>query len=77
MTLIAEVFPKLRTSKNMVTSMSKKSRFRGFFEKQHGKRAQICCNLKDSNFTIFLINVKAINLQKGSVSDMENLKTVF
>ena len=40
MTLIAEVFPKLRTSKNMVTSMSKKSRFEGSFAKQHGKRAQ-------------------------------------
>ena len=37
MTLIAEVFPKLRTPKNMVTSMSKKSRFKGFFGKQHGK----------------------------------------
>ena len=40
MTLIVEVFPKLRTPKNMVTSMSKKSRFKGSFGKQHGKRAQ-------------------------------------
>ena len=40
MTLIAEVFPKLRTPKNMVTSMYKKSRFKGFFGKQHGKRLQ-------------------------------------
>ena len=40
MTLIAEVFPKLRTPKNMVTSMSIKSRFKGSFIKQHGKRAQ-------------------------------------
>ena len=40
MTLIAEVFPKLRTPKNMVTSMSKKSRFKGSFGKKHGKRAQ-------------------------------------
>ena len=39
-TLIAEVFPKLRTPKNMVTSMSKKSRFKRSFGKQHGKRAQ-------------------------------------
>ena len=38
--LIAEVFPKLRTPKNMVTSMSKKSRFKGSLAKQHGKRAQ-------------------------------------
>ena len=40
MTLIPEVIPKLPTPKNMVTSMSKKSRFKGFFVKQHGKRAQ-------------------------------------
>ena len=40
MTLIAKVFPKLGTPKNMVTSMSKKSRFKGSFGKQHGKRAQ-------------------------------------
>ena len=40
MTLIAEVIPKLQTPKNMVTSMSKKSRFKGSFGRQHGKRAQ-------------------------------------
>ena len=39
MTLIAGVFPKLRTPKNMVRSMPKKSRFRGSVEKQHGKWA--------------------------------------
>ena len=40
MTLIADLFPKLRTPKKMVTSMSKKSHFKGSFGKQHGKRAQ-------------------------------------
>ena len=40
MTLIADVFPKLRSPKNLVRSMSKKSRFQGSFRKQHGKRAQ-------------------------------------
>ena len=40
MTLTTEVFPKLRTPKNVVTSTSKKSCFRGTFEKQHGKRAE-------------------------------------
>ena len=40
MSLIAEVFPKLRTPKNMVTSMSETSRFKGSFGKQHGKRPQ-------------------------------------
>ena len=40
MTPIADVFAKLRTLKNLVRSMSKKSCFRGSFEKQHGKCAQ-------------------------------------
>ena len=40
MTLIADVFAKLRTQKNLVRSMSKKSRFKGSFKKQHGKCAQ-------------------------------------
>ena len=40
MTLTAEVFPKLWTRKNLVGSMSKKTRFKGTFGKQHGKRAQ-------------------------------------
>ena len=40
MTLIAEVFPKLRSPKNKVRSMSIKSRFKGSFKKQHGKCAK-------------------------------------
>ena len=41
MTLIADSLPKLRTPKNVATYMSKKSRFKGPFDRQHGKRAQI------------------------------------
>ena len=40
MSLIADVFPKLRTQKNLVWSMPKKYRFKGSFKKQHGKLAQ-------------------------------------
>ena len=40
MTLIADVYPKLRVPKNMVRSMSKKSGLRRPFKKQHGKRPQ-------------------------------------
>ena len=40
MTLLADVFPKLETPKNLVRPMSKEGIFRGPFEKQHGKRAQ-------------------------------------
>ena len=40
-TLIAEVFPKLRAPTNMVKSISKRSGFWGSFGKQHRKRAKI------------------------------------
>ena len=40
MTFIADLFAKLRTPKNVVTYMSKKSRFKGPFDWQHGKRVQ-------------------------------------
>ena len=39
MTLIADVFRKLMTPKNMVRSMPKKYRLGGCVEKQHGKCA--------------------------------------
>ena len=41
MTLIADVFPILRTQRNLVRSMPKKSRFKGSFRKQHDKLTQI------------------------------------
>ena len=37
MTLIADSFPKLRTPKNVVRHISKKSRFKGPFDRQHVK----------------------------------------
>ena len=40
MTLRADLFPKLRTPENAVRYMSKKSSFKGPFDRQHGKRAQ-------------------------------------
>ena len=40
MTLIADFFPKLRTPKNVVRYISKKSRFKGPFDGQHGKWVQ-------------------------------------
>ena len=40
MSLIADVFLKLRTPKNVVRYMSKKSGFQGPFDRQHGKRVQ-------------------------------------
>ena len=40
MTLFADVFPELRTQKNLVRSMRKKYGLKGSFKKQHGKCAQ-------------------------------------
>ena len=40
MTLIADLFPKSRTQENVIRYMSKKSRFKGPFDRQHGKRVQ-------------------------------------
>ena len=40
MTLIADLFPKLGIPENVVRYMSKKSRFKGPFDRQHGKRFQ-------------------------------------
>ena len=60
MTLIADVFPKLRTPKNIGRSMPKKARFRGSYKKQHGKRAQTLFKIEGHFFTIF-INHWAVN----------------
>ena len=40
MTLIADFFPKLRTRENVARYMSKKSRFKGPFDNEDGKRIQ-------------------------------------
>ena len=40
MTFIADIFAKLRTPKNVVRYLSKKSRFKGLIDRQHGKRVQ-------------------------------------
>ena len=40
MTFIADLFPKLRTPKNVVRYLYQKSRFKGPFDRQHSKRVQ-------------------------------------
>ena len=40
MTLIADLFPKLRTPENVVRYMSKDSRYKGPFDRQHGRLVQ-------------------------------------
>ena len=40
MTFIADLFPKLRTPKNVVRYLFEKSRLKGPFDRQHGQRVQ-------------------------------------
>ena len=41
MTLIADLFLKLRTPENVVRYMSRNAGFKGFFERQHGNLVQL------------------------------------
>ena len=49
MSLIADFLPKLRTPKNVVRYMCKKSRFKGPFDRQHGKRVQTLLRSEQQN----------------------------
>ena len=49
MTLIANLFPKLRTLENVVRYMCKKSRFKGPFDRQHGKLVQTLLQSKQQH----------------------------
>ena len=49
MTFIADSFPKLRIPKNVVRYLSKKSRFKGPFDRQHGKRVQTLLGSEPQN----------------------------
>ena len=53
MTLIADVFPKLRTPENVARYMSKKSRFKGPFDREDGKRIQTLLRSGKQHVTIF------------------------
>ena len=53
MTLIADLFPKLRTPENVVRYISKKSSFKGPFARQHVKRFKHFSYLENSTVTIF------------------------
>ena len=50
MTLIADFFQKLRTPENVARYMSNKSRFKGTFDRQHGKRVQTALRSGQKHF---------------------------
>ena len=52
--LIVDVFPKLRTPKNFFSQISKKFPLRGPFDKQHVRGTKHCWNLNHTTFAIFI-----------------------
>ena len=68
MILIVYVFPRLRTVKDVVRNMSKKSRLRKPFDKEHGRRSQTL--LKSAPLSHLLITVKELEFEKVSLIDM-------
>ena len=50
MNLIAYVMTKVRIPKDVVRQMSKKSRFRTLYDKQHGKRSQTVLKYERQHF---------------------------
>ena len=53
-TLKAYVFPKLRTPKDVVRWMFRKSHLRRLLDRQDGKRVQTLFNINDSTLTMFI-----------------------
>ena len=71
MTFIADLFPKLRTPKNVVSQISKKSRFIGPFDKRQVSGTKHCWSGTAPPLPYLLITVKAIELVKISLCDMQ------
>ena len=77
MTVIADFFPKLRTPENVVRYMSKKSRLKGPFEGQHGKRVQTLLQCEEQVLPPYLmIFLKVIEAEKVSFRQTQSLITV-
>ena len=77
MTLIADLFPKLHTPKNVIRYMSKKSRFKGPFDREHGKRVQTLLRSESTAPLPYLVIIlKVIESEKVCFSQMQSLISV-
>ena len=76
MTFIADLFAKLRTPKNVDRYLSKKSRFKGPFDRQHGKRVQIFAIWTTAPLHYSVIIVKVIESEKVGFSQNQSLISV-
>ena len=75
MTLIADLFPKLRTPENVVRYISKKSSFKGPFARQHVKRVQTLFIWRTALLPYLLIIWKVIESEKVCFSQTQSLIT--
>ena len=76
MMVIANVFLRLPTVKDLVRPLSEKRRFRTSFDSQHVKVTQNLWNLHESTFIIFLITIRANALENISLIEIWNLRCV-
>ena len=76
MTVIADVFPKWWTPKNVVRSTSKKSVSQDPLKSNMENTPKYVEIWMETHFPYLLIAVNAIVLQKVSLSDIQNLKNV-
>ena len=78
MTLMADVFTKLRSPKKWLDQYLKSPVSEASVEKQHGKCAQTFFKFEGQLLLPYLsITGKTIFLQEVSVSYMQNLKTIY
>ena len=76
-TLIADFFAKIRTLENVVRYMSKKSRLKGPYEGQHGKRVQTLLRSEQQVLSPYLmIFLKIIESEKVCFTQTQSLITV-
>ena len=77
MTLIADVFPKLWTPKNVVRLLSKKYRLRGPFNKQHGKQAETLWESKQQPVYHLFVSLRKQLSWKKSVLEIFRILRLF
>ena len=77
MTLIADVFPKLRTSENVVRLVSKKSHFIGPFHKQDSKWDQILLKSEEQNLWHIYWSVWIFSWKKSLIVILNILRLLF
>ena len=77
MTLIADLFPKLRTPEKVVRYMSKNSHFKGPFDSQHGKRVQTLLRSEQQHPLPYLVIILDVTeSEKVCFSQMQRLISV-